>query len=54
MLLCIALPSPALDYFHLTDYVTNTYGTAVTGASVTVYDPIDQTHCCNVAAHNGQ
>jgi hypothetical protein len=39
LLLCIALACPAANYYHLRDYVTNTYGTAISGASVQVYNP---------------
>jgi len=37
--LCMALPSPAATYYHLTDDVTTVSGSAVSGASVYVYTP---------------
>ena len=43
LLLCISLPSPAADYYHLRDDVTNDYGTAIPGASVYVRTPNTET-----------
>jgi len=41
--LCIALPVFAGDYYHLRDHVTNTYGSALSGVYVYIYDPPNQT-----------
>ena len=42
LILTLALPASPADYYHLTDYVTNTYGSALSGVFVYIYDPPGQ------------
>jgi hypothetical protein len=49
----LALPASAADYYHLRDYVTNTYGSAVSGASVRVYNPNTTTAASSVYTDMG-
>lgn len=43
LMLTLALPASTADYYHLRDHVTNTYGSALSGVYVYIYDPPNQT-----------